>query len=358
MGQISVSKELWVKTFSGLGWASPIPDQIWEHIGAGENTAMDWPRLYRIIHDLGWSDQHAEVLWVSLKKAVQSPAVIVPTPQPIQPQAAAAPQPVQPQPVVAPQPASPQPVQPYPMSAPQPQPVNPLPPTPQQVAAPQPVGPPQTQPLQLHENSMPARPAAPIVASEPAQAAPTHDASTPARWISRCLGSLLDGLIVSIPMGILFGIGLAIAGASLVQNSKNPVTGAPSFDVLGTLLGLLVPMFIALWVPVLYNWLTMKREGDKHGQTIGKGVTGVRVVCIDGSPVGTKEILMRELVGKFILYMLGYIAIAGIVSQISTRAAMFMLLVYFLLWWVIMPWRDPYNRCPHDLVAGTRPVEA
>lgn len=94
-----------------------------------------------------------------------------------------------------------------------------------------------------------------------------------ASWPIRVASYLIDGLVVAIPGGIVYGVGASIGGG----------TGA-----LLMLVGTLV--YLGVWV-----WNSGIKQGTT-GQSIGKGVVGTRLVSEEtGQPVGTGMSLVRYL---------------------------------------------------------------
>lgn len=140
-----------------------------------------------------------------------------------------------------------------------------------------------------------------------------------ADWGTRAGATLMDGLLVSVP--IILGIVVVIAGS----------------EVIGGLILLLSFVFALLYAP-----LTMMRSGPRNGQTLGKQMLGIRVVRQTGESFGFGYALLREFVVKGLL--IG--TVGGFFLSIPT------LLDY--LW----PLWDEQNRALHDMVAATRVVRA
>jgi uncharacterized RDD family membrane protein YckC len=125
--------------------------------------------------------------------------------------------------------------------------------------------------------------------------------------------ALLDGLIVGVPIA---AIAVAVEPA------------------LGILLG-----FVA---SLTYYPLLMMRQGEANGQTLGKQVTGIRVVQESGEPFTYGPAALREFAIKNLLFG----TVGGFFLAIPT------LLDY--LW----PLWDDENRALHDMLASTRVVQA
>ncbi|RBW68152.1 RDD family protein [Bacillus taeanensis] len=124
-------------------------------------------------------------------------------------------------------------------------------------------------------------------------------------WI-RVGAALLDGLIVSLPLGII---------ASFIgDGGQDPTSSSQLFvNLIIFLYGLLVPLY----------W---------SGYTVGKRIVGIRILRIDGENVRITNMLIRTVVTG-LLYAFTF-GIAVIVSAIMVGAR-----------------KD--KRSLHDLIAGT-----
>lgn len=127
-------------------------------------------------------------------------------------------------------------------------------------------------------------------------------ASNPVGFWRRLGASLLDGLIVGVPLVLLTYLITGNTEDNLVAN------------LLSTLYSLLVPVF----------W---------YGYTVGKRIVGVRIARVDGEPVGIGTMLLRVIVGMTLVYGIT-LGIAAIVSAIMVGV------------------RED-KRAIHDLIAGT-----
>jgi uncharacterized RDD family membrane protein YckC len=145
-----------------------------------------------------------------------------------------------------------------------------------------------------------------------------------ASWGSRVGATLLDILILTVPMAVLIGVIVAVAFSSDV--------GAV---VLGIFLGVTYLVAAFLYAPVL-----MAREGGGNGQSWGKQIVGIRAVRDVGQPFDFGNAFLREFVIKGLLFG----TVGGWFLGIPT------LLDY--LW----PLWDDENRCLHDMVAKTHVV--
>ncbi|MFE3892553.1 RDD family protein [Priestia sp. YIM B13446] len=120
-------------------------------------------------------------------------------------------------------------------------------------------------------------------------------------WI-RLLGNLLDGIIVSIPLGL---IGFLITGDF---DREDPITS-------------LIGFIYAVAVPILW-----------YGYTIGKRIVGVRIVKINGKKLGIGAMLLRVLVAGIVY---------GLTLGIALIVSVFMVVFR----------KD--KRSLHDMIAGT-----
>jgi uncharacterized RDD family membrane protein YckC len=147
-----------------------------------------------------------------------------------------------------------------------------------------------------------------------------------ASWGSRVGATLIDWLILLVPVVILTIIVVGIAAGS---DTGAIVTGA---------LGLLAYLIVALaYAPVL-----MAREGPNNGQTWGKQLVGIRVVRDTGEPMNFGWSALREIAVKGLL--------VGIASSILP-------LIPWLLNYLWPLWDDT-NRALHDIVCSTHVVRA
>jgi uncharacterized RDD family membrane protein YckC len=147
-----------------------------------------------------------------------------------------------------------------------------------------------------------------------------------ASWGSRVGATLLDWLILLVPVAVLIALVVIVAFSS--------DAGAIA---LGILSGLAYLVALFLYAPLL-----MKRQGSGNGQTWGKQIVGIRVVRDNGEQFDFGNAFLREFVIKGLLFG----TVGGWFFGIPT------LLDY--LW----PLWDDENRCLHDMVAKTHVVRA
>jgi uncharacterized RDD family membrane protein YckC len=147
-----------------------------------------------------------------------------------------------------------------------------------------------------------------------------------ASWGTRVAATVIDWLILLVPVAVLIAIVVGVAAGS--------DTGAVVTAIVGFLAYLVVAL---IYAPVL-----MARDGARNGQTWGKQILGIRVVRDAGEPVGFGFAALREIVVKGLL--------VGVASSIIP------LLPWLLdnLW----PLWDDQNRALHDMVVSTHVIQA
>ena len=165
----------------------------------------------------------------------------------------------------------------------------------------------------------------------------------PAERGTRLLARIIDWAIefvCAIPGGIILGEEFLKLMITIGQG------GQPDFDQLNyqrLALGALVLTLSWLALLAVQVWMLTTR-----GQSIGKRITGIRVVRIDGGKPGfVYAWLLRECV----------ITIIGIVAGLIPILGPFLLRPAFHVVDWCMIFRDD-QRCLHDLMAGTRVVRA
>jgi uncharacterized RDD family membrane protein YckC len=145
-----------------------------------------------------------------------------------------------------------------------------------------------------------------------------------AGWWSRVGATILDSLILTVPVAALVLLVIAVAA------------GSEWAAVVVGLVALLAYFLAALF----YAPLLMARDGRSNGQTWGKQIVGIRVVRDTGEPVSLGFGFLRELVVK--AFVFGFLG--GFLLSIPT-----------LLDWLWPLWDDE-NRCLHDMLVKTHVV--
>jgi uncharacterized RDD family membrane protein YckC len=147
-----------------------------------------------------------------------------------------------------------------------------------------------------------------------------------ATWGSRVGATLIDWLILLVPVVILTAIVIGVAAGS--------DTGAIVTGILGFLAYLVVAF--------LYAPLLMARDGARNGQTWGKQALNIRVVRDNGQAMSFGWAALREIAVKGLA-----LGIAGSVIPIIPY-----LLDY--LW----PLWDDENQALHDKIVSTHVLRA
>jgi uncharacterized RDD family membrane protein YckC len=126
--------------------------------------------------------------------------------------------------------------------------------------------------------------------------------------------ALIDGFVIVIPLVVVvIAVGDSDAGSALT--------------------GILYLAALALYSPLL-----MMREGANNGQTLGKQVTGLRVVHQSGEPMTLANGLLRDAVGRSLINLVTC-GLYGIIDAL------------WCLW-------DPRKQCLHDKIGSTFVFEA
>lgn len=147
-----------------------------------------------------------------------------------------------------------------------------------------------------------------------------------AGWGTRLAATLLDWLILLVPVGVLAAIVIGVAA------------GSDSGAIVTTIIGVLVYLAVLLaYAPVL-----MAREGPRNGQTWGKQILGIRVVRDGGEPMTFWYAALREIIVK------------GIAVSVASS------IIPFIPWFLNYFWPlwDDQNRALHDMVVSTHVIEA
>jgi uncharacterized RDD family membrane protein YckC len=152
-----------------------------------------------------------------------------------------------------------------------------------------------------------------------------------AGWWSRVGAQLIDWLIVGVG-GVLLAIAI-MAPFSILWFADD---GA---GLVGTVVGAIVAVICVSVAALLYAPAMMART---NGQTLGRMVTGIRVVRAKGEPMTFGYAMLREVAVKALLF-----GIAG-----SLTAGLAQLADY--LW----PLWDEENRALHDFVVDSRVIRA
>jgi uncharacterized RDD family membrane protein YckC len=311
MASLHIEKTTWDSALGSLGWQGPIGDSLWAHFGGGTSQDLTWELVYRTIMSVGWTQDHAEVLW----KAVAAHMVPVPPePTTIQPEEPAAINPVEQIVQVAAQTE----VQQAPWE--------------RQVME-DPLAEPEKQEKPKKSKGKSAKAAKP---AKPAKEKSKKEFNAPDLGLApkRLIAALVDGFIV-VALGFVSSMALGLKPADMVGKS---VAGADITKVLmaGVLMSLLAGAYFVF---------TMKRP-DYLGQSLGKQIMGIKVVRQDTDPVDPRTIIMRQVVGAVLLPWLVLWQVNNYLSPVGYLA----LVVFLLL--------SLRGRGVTDLVASTEVIEA
>lgn len=110
---------------------------------------------------------------------------------------------------------------------------------------------------------------------------------------------IVSGVIDVLFHGLLL-VGLAILVANLTAGSSSAVSGTAVLVAL---------VCVVVGVPTVLETVT-------RGRTLGKFITGLRVVRDDGGPISFRHALTRALVGWVEVYLLG--GVAALLSALAT----------------------------------------
>ena len=155
-----------------------------------------------------------------------------------------------------------------------------------------------------------------------------------ANWGVRLAAMLIDGIISSV-LAVVFavGTGIGVYGA---------VTGDDA-EGAGWVTGVLVYIAVTFLWFVLYEPLTMRRQGAHNGQTWAKQWLGIRVIREDGQPVTAGTAIVRDVVMQGLVF--------GVLGGFFAFSVPTLLDGLWPLW-------DERNQALHDKVANTLVVQA
>lgn len=159
------------------------------------------------------------------------------------------------------------------------------------------------------------------------------------RFAARVVDWQLLGLLVIVPFGIFFAVALPFL---LVGKAREATMGA---------VFLAVGIFYFLFTIVYEVWMN-----GKWGMTLGKRALGMKVVRVDGSPVGYGRAILRWIVAV-LPPLLVFIILMSVVSLVLTGpfwvAGTIVSAVVAMMGYIVAGLRSD-KRSLHDLVAGSR----
>lgn len=116
-----------------------------------------------------------------------------------------------------------------------------------------------------------------------------------AGWGSRVAAFIVDYLIIGVPVGILYGIGMGIGGASTPTCVTDPNTFHSTCTGGGISAAGIAVMGIG-WLLGLAGGLWLLYQEGTTGQTPGKKMVNIRVLReTDGQPIGFGMAFVRKL---------------------------------------------------------------
>lgn len=171
------------------------------------------------------------------------------------------------------------------------------------------------------------RPAGALAGPPGAQAADVPAVAF-ASWGRRFVAAIVDTLVYLAIWVVVFGVAFGV----IVALGGEPDEAAAGAYLLNIPLGFVIS--------AVYPLLTMRRAGQRNGQTLGKQALRIRVVRTNRRPLGAGPILLRELVLKSVLF--------GFIGAFT----LFIATLLDYLW----PLWDDEHRALHDMLASTRVV--
>ena len=148
-------------------------------------------------------------------------------------------------------------------------------------------------------------------------------------WWRRAGALIIDGLIVGL-------VGTVLVIAITAPFSVGFFAGE-EFGIVALIVGFFIAVLCISVAALLYAPALMART---NGKTLGRMVTGIRVVRANGQPITFWFALLREVVIKSLLF--------GFISSLTFGLAS-LLDVLWPLW-------DEENRALHDFVVNTRTI--
>jgi uncharacterized RDD family membrane protein YckC len=167
------------------------------------------------------------------------------------------------------------------------------------------------------------------VPGAPAQTGPpTAGGLRLAGWWVRVAATAIDLALIVALAGSIVGVFSLVFFSGTVEGAVSLIVG-------------IVVAFVAIIVAVLVYPATAMSVLD--GQTVGKRLCRIRVVRTNGRPMDIGWSMLREAVIKWILFVF--------ILSPATGGAAWIIDVVWPLW-------DDERRALHDMLAGTRVVEA
>jgi len=149
-----------------------------------------------------------------------------------------------------------------------------------------------------------------------------------ADWWRRLVAWLVDGVVVGLACSVIF-YGL-LAAATLANMRNLLMAGGPPDPILQ-----IVRIGIFTVVPFFYFW---PLHASMKGQTLGKKLTGIRVVKTDLSPLSGSDAAVRALAYPVLSWF---------------AASLYIGVIYYLIDALWPLFDRPRGRALHDMMAKT-----
>jgi uncharacterized RDD family membrane protein YckC len=150
-------------------------------------------------------------------------------------------------------------------------------------------------------------------------------------WWRRAGAAIIDGLILTVAAVAVLAVFGAVFSVGFFAGD--------TVGVVSVIVGLLLATVAYTIVALLYAPLLMSRT---NGRTLGRMVTGIRVIRANGHPMTFGFAMLREVAVKALLF--------GIASSLTFGLASLL----DILW----PLWDEENRALHDILVDTRVIIA
>jgi uncharacterized RDD family membrane protein YckC len=160
--------------------------------------------------------------------------------------------------------------------------------------------------------------------------APVGPLAAPRASFGQRLGAtIIDWIVIGIPIGIIEGIATAMFASSIAitYNADGTVANADVTNGSKAGAALLVSVFLPLILYVAYYVIMIGR-----GQTVGDKVAGIRIIDANGNPPGFLKAFIRLIVQQIL-------------------GGIFFITYLWVLW-------DPDKQTLHDKAAGTICISA
>jgi uncharacterized RDD family membrane protein YckC len=149
-------------------------------------------------------------------------------------------------------------------------------------------------------------------------------------WWRRAGAQIVDGIIIAVVALIVLAVVGAIAGSTSIADD--------TVGVVAAIFGVLIWGLCAVVAALVYAPWMMART---NGQTLGRMVTGIRVVRANGKPIDFGWAMLREVAVKWLLFnAVGGSVTFGLAPLVD----------------VLWPLWDEEKRALHDLIVDSRTI--